>query len=165
MIILPVGSWHSLIAAGGKLADFGVWEKIWRDWEIVECLDSVKRSSRGFSIRHCNWNICRILRTLRIRKSLCHDFFKFHDFSTLTADCARLRGHRILKIVPKRWAVVRKSWYEAWVTPVSRFYDLLVSRNLLSKSKNREIKKIIAQTFLKEWEYVIFDWCSSCNVW
>ena len=33
-------------------------------------------------------------------------FFRFHDFSTFTVDCARLRGHRILQIVSKCWAVV-----------------------------------------------------------
>ena len=36
-------------------------------------------------------------------------FFKFYNFSTLTADSARLRRQKILKIVLKRQAVVPKS--------------------------------------------------------
>ena len=101
----------------------------------------------------------------QIKKSLCHYFFKFYDFSTLTADYARLRGQRILKIVSKRRAVVPESWIEAGVTPVSRFYDILVSRNLLSKSKSREIWKNHGTNFFEFWAYVWFDWCSSFNVW
>ena len=104
-------------------------------------MDSVKRSDRGFSIRHCNWNICRKFRTLRIRKSLCHDFFKFHDFSTLRADCARLRVHRILKRLLLTLHLMIQERRPNVLTLFSRFYDLAVSRNPPSKSINREIWK------------------------
>ena len=93
---------------------------------------NVKRSGRGFSIINRSCKFCQITRTMSIQKSLCHDFLHFSqfstlsadcarlrdrrmscivskgraDFSTLTADCARLRGHRILKIVSKRSANV-----------------------------------------------------------
>ena len=69
---------------------------------------------------------------------MCHDFYEFHDFSTFRADCTRLRGHKILKIVSKRRATVVLSCIEAEITPVERFYDLSVSGDLPSKSENRE---------------------------
>ena len=52
--------------------------------------DSVKRRAAVFINLSCN--ICQITRTLTIKKQ-CHDFHTFHDFSTLRANYARLRGH------------------------------------------------------------------------
>ena len=40
-------------------------------------------------------NISQITRTLKIQRSLCYDFLKFHDFWTLRTYRARMRGHRI----------------------------------------------------------------------
>ena len=60
----------------------------------------------------------------------------FTYFTTLRVDCARLGGHRVLKIVSKGRVVIPSSKkIEGRVTHVSRFYDLLAPRN---PSKNRE---------------------------
>ena len=88
-------------------------------------------------------------------------FKKIHDLSTLRADCGRLRDHRILKIMAKRRAVVPLCLIEAEVTPGQRFYELWVSRNLLSKLKNRELRENHGTNFFNLWEYLWFDRCFS----
>ena len=124
-----------------------------------------KKSDCGFSVIHWSWESYQTTCTFTIQKSLCNNFYKFHDFSTLREDCARLRDHRILKIVSKRRAVIPLSYYEPEVTPVERFYDLIVSRNPPSKSKNREICEHYYRNFFGLCEYVWFDRFSSFNEW
>ena len=65
----------------------------------------------------------------------------------------------------KRRGVVPLSLIEAGVTPVQRLYQLSVSRNLLSKLKNREIRDNHGTNFFDLWEFLWFDRCFSFNVW
>ena len=68
---------NTLVPAGAKLAHFGLWEEIARDWENV--VDSVKRSGRGFFIINWSCIICQITRTLTI-KNQSVEYHNLHDF-------------------------------------------------------------------------------------
>ena len=74
-------------------------------------------------------------------------FKNFHDFLTLRADCARLRGRRILERVLLQLQFMVKERQPDILTLFSRFYDLSVSRDPLSKSKKREICKNLGTFF------------------
>ena len=122
-----------------KLAHFGLWEEIARDWAIVKCRGSCLNVVSRFSIINWSWKIFRIRRTLIIQKTQSHNFQKFHDF-------------RPLELIAQDWEVV-ESWKECQnvepsffylvsnlkKTVYAKFYDLSVSRNPVSKSKNRKI--------------------------
>ena len=82
-------------------------EKILYESESSQSIaDSVKRPGRGFSITNRSLKNCQITHIVTMQKSLCHDFHKFSDFSSLRADRWRLSGQRILKFVLKRLAVI-----------------------------------------------------------
>ena len=75
---------------------------------------------------------------------MCHDFQKFHDFPTFRADCARLRGYRIVK----RLLLQLCHYFQAPFTFQSHKI----------RSQSREIVKfvkIMAQFFLIVREHVI----------
>ena len=117
-----------------------------------------KRSGVHFYFINWSWSICQITRTLTIQQSLCHDFFKFRDFLTLRADCARLRDHRILKQVLLKLQFFISERQPVIFTLFSKSDDLAVSHNPLSKSKKCEIKKIMAQAFFNCEFQSLYDW-------
>ena len=91
----------------------------------------------------------QITRTLTIqKKNQRPEFHKFHDFLTSRAVRARLRDKRISKRVLKRQTIIFLSQMEAWITLFTIFYDLSLSRHLLSKPKNRENCEIRPFDFL-----------------
>ena len=57
---------ENLICVGTKLVQNDLKEETTWDWESTECRGYVKTSSSRFSI--CNWSICRITHTLKIKK-------------------------------------------------------------------------------------------------
>ena len=80
-------------------------------------------------------------------KQYCHEFYKYHDFSTLRADCATLRGHKLFESVSKREVGNSLSNIKALSPVLPRFYDFSVSRNPFSKTKNLEICEINGLNF------------------
>ena len=103
--------------------------------------------------------------SVRDSLNICFNFHKLNVFSTLRADWARLRGHRILERVLVQLQIIIKKQRPDVLALFSRFDDFSVSCNSHSKSKNRKICKNHDTTFFELTEYLWFDRFSSFNVW
>ena len=125
---------YALVPICAKLAHFGLWEDIAGDWDIVECREWCQKVGCPFfyhiyfKLEHPSNNTFS-----HNSKNQRPKYRKLYDFLTSRADCATLRGLRILKIVLKLQAIVCLSWIEVLITLFTKFYDLSVSRKPLSK--------------------------------
>ena len=146
----------SLICIGSRVRQIGAFRLLKTDCTRLRHrrMSWVVSKGRGvFSIINWSWNICQVTRTLAIQKIRIPNFTNFTIFLALRADCARLKCHRILS---RRFDTLFKILF-------LKYFNLAVSRNPPSKSKNREICEI--RFFFEMREYVWLDRCYSFNSW